>query len=51
MMLYLALVPLLGLIAVLSIGWEPADHDMEDPASSGSNPLRAAPAAASMQDR
>lgn len=51
MMLYLALVPLLGLIAVLAIAWEPADHDVEDPGSSGNNPLNAAPAAASMHDR
>lgn len=51
MMLYLTLVPLLGLIAVLAIAWEPADHDVEDPASSGNNPLNAAHAAASMHDR
>ncbi|MEO8714449.1 MAG: MFS transporter, partial [Acetobacteraceae bacterium] len=51
MLLYLALVPLLGLIGALAIAWEPADHDVEDLASSGDTYLGAAPAIASMQDR
>lgn len=38
MMLYLALVPLLGLVAALSIAWEPTDHDVEDLAPPGAQP-------------
>ena len=50
MLLYLAIVPLLGLIAVLSIAWKPADSDADDLAPSGQASLGAEAATVSMQD-